>query len=446
MAYKYTLPFPYEDWGDKMKKSAVVLSVLILLTINNIHAQTSVGFSEPWDIKEILDYKLPSWGYQRLAIDFYSSGRDETDSKSLINTIFSPTFKIYRESEKNIWEVFVIPSIHYSYRGENPSVKSFESSFAFKGNIHYYIKNDLFIELGENLRGYYYKSWHGDNRVYSLNYTSEPSIGIGIGKIRDVTPIFRALRLNERLVALGKSPLSSQEIQDIAKTIAKRKGYISVYDRESKYFWRDLHRLFGPLQKELTAFDYYYLGESLIEKLGTRFNGWDLTARFSYSYKYSDQSTTTSYSTLDACLSLDSRWYKNINLNHQIGLSSSIQYGFSTEKKASENIEGFILLTTEHLWVVSDRLYLHSELEAFFMTKESKDYYYPFANQLYYYKHINGSKKIYDLSLELNYYIEDNFSLSNNISLIYLSDNSNGENTSWSYTLGFNYYPRRTLF
>jgi len=429
-----------------MKKFAIVMAGLTLLTINKIYAQTTIGFSEPWNIKEILEYKLPTWGYQRLAIDFYSSGRNEIDSGSLNNTIFSPTFKIYIESEKNIWEVLVIPSIHYRYRGGTPSTKSYESSFDLNGNIHYYIKNNFFIELGGNLRGYYYKNWQGDNRFYSLNYTSEPSIGIGIGKVRDVTPIFRALRLNERIVALGRSHLSSQEIQDIAKTIAKRKGYISIYDRESKYFWRDLYQLISPYHKELTAFDYYYLGESLIEKLGARFNGWDLTARFNYTYNYSEQSTNPGYSTLNACLSIATRWYKNLNLNHQIGLSSSIQYGFSTEKNSSENIDGFILLTTEHLWVVSDRLYIRTNLEAFFMTKESEDYYYPFSNHLYYYNHTNGSKNIYELSLELSYYIEDNFSLSNNISLTYLSDNLNGENRTWSYTFGLNYYPWRTLF
>ncbi len=78
-------------------------------------------------------------------------------------------------------------------------------------------------------------------------------VGIGMGRVRIVTPVIRALRVRERLHAVPQTRLSDEQVQTAARQLARRPGYESVYDRPDKFFWRDFFENVGATDQ--TPFD-----------------------------------------------------------------------------------------------------------------------------------------------------------------------------------------------
>mgnify|MGYP000337876300 CR=1 FL=1 len=74
------------------------------------------------------------------------------------------------------------------------------------------------------------------NRGNSLYVT----VGVGLGRARNVAPLIRAQRLSERLKAIGRAPLSPAEIQEVARVLATEHGYRAVYERPDRSFWQDV--------------------------------------------------------------------------------------------------------------------------------------------------------------------------------------------------------------
>jgi hypothetical protein len=48
-----------------MKKKIVLTALACLTAALPAIAQTSVGFTDPSDIRPVLDYRLPAWGYSQ---------------------------------------------------------------------------------------------------------------------------------------------------------------------------------------------------------------------------------------------------------------------------------------------------------------------------------------------------------------------------------------------
>jgi len=178
-------------------------------------------------------------------IDLSASGKGDEGDKVNIFFDLSPVFEIYHESESSTWNLDFSPSFWYKDIKESiRKERELETVFRLNGNLNKYINTSFFFKAGGELNGYVEKRLKGECPGCSLGDDFEyethlsPYIGIGVGRIRDVTPIFMALRMNERLKALGwEEGLPADRVQRIAQTIAKRNGYISVHDRSDKYFW-----------------------------------------------------------------------------------------------------------------------------------------------------------------------------------------------------------------
>ena len=93
----------------------------------------------------------------------------------------------------------------------------------------------------------------GHNRGATL------SLSAGYGRVRDATPVWDAIVLEERLLATGTlvRPLSSKAMRELAALFALRNDYASAHDRPERFFWRDVERMLrddGALTGSLDAF------------------------------------------------------------------------------------------------------------------------------------------------------------------------------------------------
>ena len=336
----------------------------------------STGFSDPDRIISIDEFRLPSWGYRTLELGFGLSGMGNTSDdpykvESTNGSIdVSPQFEWYRESEQRVkhlnlrldgrWRAsrFTDEDTRYPSESKNRHVElvtGIESEWKryFRPSHFFTITGDGWgvhqVRHTEKRRSKRDKEVR--DRTYNA-YEAALGVGFGFGRVRNVTPVVRALRLGERLEALGKIPrLSDEEIRRVADQFAVRSGYSRIHNRSNKYFWEDLTDVIAGIDS-LTAFEVYYLSEVLIEKIGDRLEGWETAAGLSLrssEYEGDDRNALLSGFTRAS-------WYKNHTLDHQTGLEISGEVGKHIDGSLEWGPEGSVRLFANHLWVIADRL------------------------------------------------------------------------------------------
>jgi len=446
----------------------------MLLLQNITFAQTSIGFKNPQNIQPLLDYRLPSWGYSYLNIGFSADGSGNKKDINGFQLSIYPDFKKYYESEKNTWQIRLNTNYLYNYEldysyyfeedlyyEKKSELKKNSINYNLSGYWHKYLNPSLFINMGNKTYGYYNK-YNNEQTENFRRFRSGSYIGIGVGRVRNVTPVIKALRINERLQRLEiTDELSSEDIQKIAGIISKYGGYGIAYDRRNKYFLRDIFEQITSMQRDLTAFDYYYLSESLQENYGTRYNGWDVTLNLDYGYTFYklDLSNSVAYDDWGSSIgfSLKSRWYKNINLEHQLGLQAELYYMYPLNDLASEYHRltikksefswSELALKASYLWVISDRLLLDTELQAWISLQET-EFDHSFSHFFYNIYPMNADENAYyNLNLSFTYFIEDNLLLKNSVYISYNPDEYlEREEVYWYFGTELVYYISRHLF
>lgn len=425
--------------------------------IGPAYAQNSIGFKSPKNIQSILDYRLPSWGHSTLKLDFMSSGSGNLSNQNNSSRFYArvgPAYNRYYESEKNIWLLNTDLGLDYNYEN-NPSSKSsskdIDYRFFIDSSWNHYYRQQSYFSLGGRLSGSYsnYEFQSAENNLTerSSKYLSgKINFGFGFGRIRDITPLIQALRFNERLHSLGRNmKLENEDIHFIAREFAKQGGYSRVYDRRNKYFWKTIYDRIDTISEEISPFELHYLAESLVEFTGNRFNGQDIVFEFDYSDFYRKPEINNGQFFRKSLLGISSiyRFYKNLSLTNQIGFKASIHYNFfSLGQQSKRHSDGYLQFMANHLWVVSDRLLLQSQLSSFISLKKLKKRYF---GQIY-----HTSKKYYNMRVQFQYFIENTLALhsridiSRNITDQEVFPNSSS-NTSWNYSIGLIYYIHRNL-
>jgi len=192
------------------------------------------------------------------------------------------------------------------------------------------------------------------NHVYSL------SLGAGLGRVRDVTPLIRAQRLGERLEAIGRIALTPYQIQQIARVLAREQGYRSVFDRPNRSFWRDVLDPMLDEDNPLSPYEIFYLADVMNEDVGPRRQGTELQGRFFYEEYGSDNDIWNRghFYRGPAVIFL---WTRNLNLNNQVSLGASGRYAtFGSEDFKGDQVSWGMDLA--HLWTIADRYRLDTSL------------------------------------------------------------------------------------
>lgn len=358
------------------------VALLLCLPVHPATADTppdtlSTGFTNPADPARfglLLDYRLPDWGYRTTTLRLFSNGsgldagREESGSAYANESI---VHERVRESESRTWSYFANQSVFWSWSehlGWGGTVRrhDLQAVANLGGKWRQYVTDRAALVGSTSMRGTYTESRPGSDPRPPLQVnrtlTSTTRLGAGLGRLRDVTPLLRALRISERLQALGREPLSAEATQHVARVLAQSEGYNEVYDRSGRRFWRDVLAPLAGGGAPLAPYEINYLQEVSGEVLESRNEGYtaDVGLQFQTEARV-DRLARVGFGPW-----LAGAWSHNLGLDHQVSLefdSSYLTYQRHSESPyAYPQHQGQAALTARYLWVVADRISLQNSL------------------------------------------------------------------------------------
>ncbi|MBN2091571.1 hypothetical protein JW964_18300 [candidate division KSB1 bacterium] len=406
-----------------MNRTIIFITLQFLLS-TIILAQTSIGFKNKHHIKPISDYRLPQWGYSTILLDGWGmtkSSYNESNHGKADNfeyqLLMKPSLLGYHESENYIQNYQVNLSLdnHYKTYQINPKLDSnamrenremkYDITLDLKGSRKQYFLHEGFL-LIDGTYNYIYQDHktkektaenETDYRGIANDYKADIKLGIGFGRIRNISPLIRALRWRERFEALRDSfVITDDKIQLVGQEFSKISGYEVIYDRKEKYFWNNLFNHIDPNQS-LTPFETFYLTDVLYENIGERFEGWEISAAL--------DKMTSKYKAENIGGIMKVEWYKNLSLENQLNMTSSVSYQKNEYKNKSVTLTQQIIFeyhtSVNYLWLLTDRIYWNSRIDhQYFHWRDQNQSPVGFYNKYY-------KRNIYKFSSRLSYYIEN---------------------------------------
>lgn len=408
----------------------------------------------------MLDYRLPVWGYTNFYIDFSLDGNinrtylEQAEHISTNNEFaiqLAPVYYRFYESESRRSNYSFRSTIDYfldksnGFQDEKESATNYNLEFTINLNKKFYLDNsDYFLrgellgnfdqartDLAGNQNNSFYGQWDS-----ARSFETALSFGVGFGRIRSVNPVIRSLRLGERLNALdvGQS-MNEQDYISAAEHFTKFNGYQNRYDRPEKYFWGDMNEIISPNLAALNPFDLLYLTDTTLETIGSRQEGWEIQAIFSldYSARYTEDETLESGSDLSESTvfnpSVSGSWRKNLSLKHQLGLSANIQSLIPLDDDGGSN-STLGMVTGSWLYTITDRILSKTNVTLI--------------------QNFTHSDGFIDATSEIDYFIENRFSLFSNITILhrpkFLDENHDRRSVQLFFSAGMRYYFKRELF
>lgn len=434
-----------------MRSCSLLVAFLVLIPLYS-QAQTSVGFSDPEQTQNLLDYRLPDWSYRvwdaQLALDG-SSSEDRYNSESSFDSDLSSnvgtSFLQNREGENRSYYLRGDLSGIYqknkrSSDYESVSQKNIEGFLdLWASGKQHLAQGPLFVSLGARANRAYLDDFFGrqrgesmDEEQYITRYRSHTlSAGLGYGRVRNVGPLLKSQRLNERIQALGRPELSDQQIQEVARVLASEYAYRQVFDRSDKYLW---DKVLAPMlegQPPLSPFEIMYLTDVLSEDHGSRFEGWNVELLYEWKDFGRRSENHSSYATRYRP-QLAFQWSHNPSLNHQFRVWLMVDYSWEN-RNVREVDEGDLSLEFEYLWDVADRFHWTNRIR----------YYGNLAIPEYPERH-NAS-----LQSSLRFFIEDQLSLIAGVDGSHYwrkEEFRTNKSLDFTYSLGLQYHIDRVLF
>lgn len=424
-------------------RKVIFLCLVALLMWDQLLAQTSVGFSDN-NPKPIKDYRLPEWGYKRGWIDAYWKREHSSTNQSYSNQEYienernynlNSNYLIIRDSES---QNYIISASGLYFKRKTDSKRYMDSDY--KSNSNGSQKN---IEAKTDGRyAYYMNGFHAmiqprlvykhlnstSKNYYAFNSISDTSVNksksnsidlslatlFGIGRIRNVTPVIRAMRVRERLNTIGKvESWDGETTQRIADEFSRLYGYQNVYDRHQKEFWKSLDEYLP----DLTPFEAHYMNDVFQEAVGNRLEGYMINfgpriIRYQDRIKsYSDgflgnMEGVEKFRATYLGLILNGEMYHNYSMKGQIGVSAIGSLDARSGSKKYNPISGIkqMRLAVDHLYSIADRLLwtANASYSNAHVKLGDKD------------AHETFKSKVYELKTGLSYYIENRVSISGN--------------------------------
>lgn len=439
------------------------LALLVIFATDPLHAQSTVGYEQPDSTRPLTDYRLPDWSYRVLTLTANSrangftmtrsdGGSDQRTANALFNA--APRFDVLYESEARTADLFMRPQLQYDYRTseinfpdgttQQETREEFRASTMARGVLREYMRPGRFLLV--DVSGQYDYAWtraEGDAELPPGNlgnemYYVESRLGFGLGRVRDVTPVVRALRLDARLQALGRDArFTDEELQDVARQFARTPGYEAVYDRPDKYFWDDLFEQLDDRISPLSPFETLYLSDVLQERIGQRLEGADVavgalarTGTINPS-SFDTNVVTGASSDVEFGVFASGRWYRNVTLRQQLGFNADL--AATTDVTASDAAALRSTVDGTWLWSVADRFLLDTRLSVDFVAFDA-----PFALPPY------TTRQRYTAMTDLFVFVEDRVALQVGGRANWQNDDSMDWLT-WNVNVGLSFYLDRAL-
>lgn len=437
-----------------------LLQLMLTLLLQTASAQETVGFSDSDRVEPLLEYRLPDWGYSQIFWDFNLTGNrqsgDDGDNRSLrqqYNGRLAPTYFRFHESEERSGTFTATPRIDINTGSIESDINNMENrdrrvALGFVTDlteIHYRHGSDLFFRY--NVRGSFQQRDHReerfgigetdtDRRIFSRSFNPRAEIGVGYGRLRNVTPMIRALRLDERLQTLDPGlSLNSTDLIAASEQFARQRGYSEIYDRPEKYFWEEMDGQISTNLSAMNAFDLLYLTDTSVELTGQRQEGWSagLFAGLNYQVQLNrteDRLNDTENSDVHSTTYVEPRaelqWSRNLSLEHQVSFRSEYQYSqpiTGSSRSSHQNLN----LSASWLYSITDRL-LTNTMAGYSRTNFS-----------------SATLNRISAAAEVNYFIENRLSIFTNLQYA-RSEFAGAEDNRVNFGAGVRYFMSRSLF
>lgn len=356
------------------------------LTADDLRTADDHGYSDPADDQSIFDYRLPDWRWRNteLGLDFTAANQSseaggDSDEQTLADLRLRGQITWNHESEQNDLRYSLSNQDRYlrlhserdDETGRNTQTRTtLESSLV--GNLDWFryvagdfailTRADVFVFYDEQELDREDESQGVDEQTLAVRRRANlrGDLGAAWGRIRKVTPVIRAERVAERIVALGRPRPSRANVLRLADAFAQRGSFEIVYERPDKFFWPPLlDELAG--ERPFTPLEVLYLIEVFEETLFVREQGFRTTT---FGQIERITGTGLSSSTYRA-LALELEWAHNLDLRHQVGVRASIERGVTDRTDLSDDTDEetitFLHLEANHIWDVADRINVRSE-------------------------------------------------------------------------------------
>lgn len=345
-------------------------------------APRSVGVSAPDSTQPMRAYRLSTWHWSRWGLrgDGQADWVESAGTRTALD--LSPTYEGFWESERRTARLDLTPrvSLTYDEGEERPDDSRYSLSVDGDGTYRRYVRESVFV-FGRGVGRVGYQNSRDQSRPNGDEAGRQQStdidiqqvrIGVGVGRVRVVTPVVRALRIRERLRTVGTgASMTDADVQAAARQLARRPGYEAVYDRPDKSFWRDLFSKIGATEGT-SPFDAFYVADVLREPVGVRREGAEIRVGPTGSYEWRLNRRTVDGQLAEREVDergtvggfVEGRWFRNVTLHHQLGVTAEGVYTHFVDSvdPLDHRLRGF--LTAEWLWVIADRMRLDTELQA----------------------------------------------------------------------------------
>jgi hypothetical protein len=470
-----------------MKKSIILLSLIAFIS-TKLTAQ-SVGLGNT-DVSVFSNYRIPETNLSSLwfntnlnfnstnniqSSNINNSGQNSNYSSNDFNSnlqySLAPNYFLLKQNDENWlsltsnfntnisynYDKSQVDDSTYSHSKENgyDLTLDFNGSYGkyfTPGNLFYSISSIVEVDVYSAYSDIFQEGQHINQYIGNKTQHYNISFGFGWGKIRDVTPVVSAIRLQERLKQLNllNNDLSENTIEDLSEQFSKSIYYSQVHNRADKFFWQDVEKTLsnnGVSLAGINQFGSNYLREVLNEVRFMRNEG--ITTGLNITMDYRNAYASSTNSCTEGLNTLGNIYF---NLSHQLDLNSQIK--FSLSLSGGPNVIKYSLNKQEYL--IQSTIGYDYEITDRIVTSVSNSINYTINN------YVNQQDKVLDDSFifNVNYFIEDNYSLKisyqweysdsrrnanyiNDINAYPYSWSSKAANIGNFLTVGFTYYINR---
>jgi hypothetical protein len=454
-----------------MKKLIIFYFIFIITTVTITAQNYGLGNTDP---SVFTKYRIPETILNLASIntnftfnssknsqsyaDSYGSSDFYSDYNSDLTYSLSPKYSYLNERDDQIFSFNANFNGSYNWKNEKLSSdvydydnKTITFDLGVSSSYSKYLNPDeLFFSVSSNMV-FNIKDRYMDHQVNHFNtfYDGEKLqnynlfLGFGFGKIRNVTPVVSAIRMQERLKQLNllNNDLSEDIINDLAMQFSKSGYYDSIYNRAEKYFWQDIENVLakdGISLKGLNQFGSSFLHDVTKEIRFLRSEGLAAGVNMQLNYFNHFISVTSDANKIYEQFNIMGNAYLNfshqLSLNSQIGGNISLSGGPNIIKRSDYKQNYSVGLNLGYDYELTDRFVLSCKntLSLLFVNQKNPE------TQL---KILNNN-----LSLSLDYFIEDMVSLNATYSLQYSEEkyqSNKSTNNINNILIGITYYLNR---
>ncbi|MBI3111257.1 MAG: hypothetical protein HYZ01_06765 [Ignavibacteriales bacterium] len=209
------------------------------------------------------------------------------------------------------------------------------------GETFYSLESDITVQFVESRRDQPVSSI--ENQYMGQKQQSyRVTVGIGSGKMRNVTPVVSALRFQERLKQLNliSGDLGERTIEALAQQFYRQGYYGQVHVRPDKFFWQEVGRTLSAEGVSLDGINQYgnsYLRETPGELRFERNEGavGVIGLQFMYDNTYDSNSFPRIFERFFLLANLSLGYSHELTLNSQVALNFSVSAGPNLTKNSA---------------------------------------------------------------------------------------------------------------